>query len=44
MRGALIDDVALGTLLKKDGNRTWLGLATESAPSGRTRGWPASGT
>jgi hopene-associated glycosyltransferase HpnB len=28
IRGALIDDVALGTLLKKDGNRTWLGLAT----------------
>jgi hopene-associated glycosyltransferase HpnB len=29
MRGALIDDVALGTLLKKDGNRIWLGLATD---------------
>ena len=29
IRGALIDDVALGTLLKKHGNRTWLGLATD---------------
>jgi hopene-associated glycosyltransferase HpnB len=29
IRGALIDDVALGTLLKRDGNRTWLGLTTE---------------
>src|SRR6202453_5515169 len=29
MRGALIDDVALGTLLKKGGNRIWLGLTTE---------------
>ena len=29
MRGALIDDVALGTLLKKNGNRIWLGLATD---------------
>jgi hopene-associated glycosyltransferase HpnB len=29
MRGALIDDVALGTLLKKDGNRIWLGLTTD---------------
>jgi hopene-associated glycosyltransferase HpnB len=29
MRGALIDDVALGTLLKADGNRIWLGLATD---------------
>jgi len=29
MKGALIDDVALGTLLKKHGNRTWLGLATD---------------
>jgi hopene-associated glycosyltransferase HpnB len=28
LRGALIDDVALGTLLKRDGNRTWLGLTT----------------
>jgi hopene-associated glycosyltransferase HpnB len=27
--GALIDDVALGTLLKKHGNRTWLGLTTD---------------
>ena len=26
---ALIDDVALGTLLKKNGNRTWLGLTTD---------------
>ncbi len=26
--GALIDDVALGTLLKRAGNRTWLGLST----------------
>jgi hopene-associated glycosyltransferase HpnB len=29
MRDALIDDVALGTLLKKDGNRIWLGLTTD---------------
>jgi hopene-associated glycosyltransferase HpnB len=29
MRGALIDDVALGALLKKDGNRIWLGLTTD---------------
>jgi len=29
MRGALIDDVALGTLLKKNGDRIWLGLATD---------------
>jgi hopene-associated glycosyltransferase HpnB len=29
LKGALIDDVALGTLLKRHGNRTWLGLATD---------------
>ena len=29
MRGALIDDVALGTLLKKGGNRIWLGLTSD---------------
>ena len=29
VKGALIDDVALGTLLKKHGNRTWLGLTTD---------------
>jgi hopene-associated glycosyltransferase HpnB len=29
MRGALIDDVALGTLLKTGGNRIWLGLTTD---------------
>ncbi|TVY99632.1 glycosyltransferase [Trebonia kvetii] len=29
IRGALIDDVALGTLLKRHGNRIWLGFATE---------------
>jgi hopene-associated glycosyltransferase HpnB len=29
MRGALIDDVALGTLLKSGGNRIWLGLTTD---------------
>jgi hopene-associated glycosyltransferase HpnB len=29
IKGALIDDVALGTLLKRKGNRTWLGLTTE---------------
>ena len=29
MKGALIDDVALGTLLKQHGNRTWLGLTTD---------------
>ena len=29
IRRALIDDVALATLLKRDGNRCWLGLTTE---------------
>jgi hopene-associated glycosyltransferase HpnB len=29
VRGALIDDVALGTLLKRHGNRIWLGLAAD---------------
>jgi hopene-associated glycosyltransferase HpnB len=29
IKGALIDDVALGTLLKREGNRCWLGLATD---------------
>ena len=29
LKGALIDDVALGTLLKGHGNRTWLGLTTD---------------
>jgi hopene-associated glycosyltransferase HpnB len=29
IKGALIDDVALGTLLKRHGNRTWLGLSTD---------------
>ena len=29
IKGALIDDVALGTLLKRNGNRTWLGLTTD---------------
>jgi hopene-associated glycosyltransferase HpnB len=29
IRGALIDDVALGTLLKRNGNRVWLGLTTD---------------
>jgi hopene-associated glycosyltransferase HpnB len=29
VKGALIDDVALGTLLKRDGNRIWLGLTTD---------------
>jgi hopene-associated glycosyltransferase HpnB len=29
LKGALIDDVALGTLLKRHGNRTWLGLTTD---------------
>ncbi len=29
IRGALIDDVAFATLLKRNGNRTWLGLATD---------------
>lgn len=29
IKGALIDDVALGTLLKRDGNRCWLGLTTD---------------
>jgi len=29
IRGALIDDVALATLLKRDGNRCWLGLTAD---------------
>ncbi|HEX3960352.1 MAG TPA: glycosyltransferase [Trebonia sp.] len=29
IKGALIDDVALGTLLKRDGHRCWLGLTTD---------------
>lgn len=29
IKGALIDDVALGTLLKSRGNRIWLGLTTD---------------
>jgi hopene-associated glycosyltransferase HpnB len=29
IRGALIDDVAFATLLKRDGNRIWLGLTTD---------------
>ena len=29
IKDALIDDVALGTLLKRHGNRTWLGLTTD---------------
>jgi hopene-associated glycosyltransferase HpnB len=29
VKGALIDDVSLATLLKRDGNRCWLGLTTE---------------
>lgn len=29
IKGALIDDVSLATLLKRDGNRIWLGLTTE---------------
>jgi hopene-associated glycosyltransferase HpnB len=29
IKGALIDDVALGSLLKRDGNRVWLGLTTD---------------
>jgi hopene-associated glycosyltransferase HpnB len=29
IKGALIDDVALGTLLKRAGSRTWLGLTTD---------------
>jgi hopene-associated glycosyltransferase HpnB len=31
VRGALIDDVALATLLKRDGNRCWLGLTRRIA-------------
>jgi hopene-associated glycosyltransferase HpnB len=31
IKGALIDDVALGTLLKRHGNRIWLGLTTDIA-------------
>ncbi len=29
IKGALIDDVALGTLLKRSGQRIWLGLSTD---------------
>jgi len=29
VKGALIDDVALGTLLKRDGNRCWLGMTSD---------------
>jgi hopene-associated glycosyltransferase HpnB len=29
IRGALIDDVAFGTLLKRNGSRIWLGLASD---------------
>jgi hopene-associated glycosyltransferase HpnB len=29
IKGALIDDVALGTLLKRDGNRCWLGMTSD---------------
>jgi hopene-associated glycosyltransferase HpnB len=29
IRGALIDDVAFGTLLKRNGSRIWLGLTTD---------------
>ncbi|HVT71278.1 MAG TPA: glycosyltransferase, partial [Trebonia sp.] len=29
IKGALIDDVALGKLLKRSGQRTWLGLSTD---------------
>ncbi len=29
IKGALIDDVALGALLKRNGSRTWLGLTTD---------------
>jgi hopene-associated glycosyltransferase HpnB len=29
IKGALIDDVALGALLKRNGGRTWLGLTTD---------------
>jgi hopene-associated glycosyltransferase HpnB len=29
IKGALIDDVSLATLLKRDGNRCWLGLTAE---------------
>jgi hopene-associated glycosyltransferase HpnB len=31
IKGALIDDVALGTLLKRHGNAIWLGLTTDIA-------------
>jgi hopene-associated glycosyltransferase HpnB len=41
MRGALIDDVALGTLLKKNGNRIWLGLTTDI---GSDRPYPSLGS
>jgi hopene-associated glycosyltransferase HpnB len=41
IRGALIDDVALGTLLKKHGNRTWLGLTTDISS---TRPYPGLGS
>jgi len=41
IKGALIDDVALGTLLKKHGNRTWLGLTTDISS---TRPYPGLGS
>jgi hopene-associated glycosyltransferase HpnB len=41
IKRALIDDVALGTLLKKHGNRTWLGLTTDI---GSARPYPDLGS
>ena len=41
IKGALIDDVALGTLLKKHGNRTWLGLTTDISSA---RPYPSLGS
>jgi hopene-associated glycosyltransferase HpnB len=38
IKGALIDDVALGTLLKRRGNRTWLGVTTDISS---TRPYPS---
>jgi hopene-associated glycosyltransferase HpnB len=46
IRGALIDDVALGTLLKRSdgGHRIWLGLTTDVVSAAPTRPCAAYGT
>ena len=46
IRGARIDDVALGRLLKcpPSAARIWLGFTTACAACAPTRGWPRCGT